>query len=273
MNLVLIEGLMRSGNHMMIDWIKCMCESCFVWGNVSPQLSSGPINPYFKTESVSFKTNTKEEAEVYFFDSQKKSPQASACIFSEALDAALLLKKDYFVVSIEYLIQHNLLFELKQICQEKKINFYHICLIRDFFNWASSYMRLLSHLHNELAEESYIKALFLWSTFAKNWIENKFEFSVLLKYDLFALDQNYRKMTANFLNTNFNYEKDETQMSKPPLGLDTSWSNQFDNSEQLDSLIFKRHINYKIFFMINPPSKEILYLNNKIFDNKFNYNY
>jgi len=72
---ILVESLTRSGNHLVCSWVQSLYNSCYYWQNVSPQISRGPLNDYYKTGPIDTKIESGEQAWDYFNNSHSVSPR------------------------------------------------------------------------------------------------------------------------------------------------------------------------------------------------------
>lgn len=271
MEVILVESLTRSGNHLVCSWVQSLYNSCYYWQNVSPQISRGPLNDYYKTGPIESKIESGEQAWNYFNNSHSVSPQASGYALSDSLDASLLLNVECLLFSFDGILSHDDLSEINKLCEEKNIKFYHISVIRDFFNWCSDYMRYQKQINEKNQEDSYQGACYLWEKMANIWLDNNLIFSNSIRYDNFVSDYQYRNILSKSLGKKNDQIKDFEIIKKTPKdNLELNWQNIEiqNNKNPIDQ---NRHHQYKIFFKLNMPNKNIENLNSKIFGPNANY--
>ena len=249
-----VAGMQRSGNHAIINWIMRLCSGkiCFL-NNVDPLK-----NPYLTYKDKNLKNIDEDE----FEKDKEKSGRA--------------IKKDYLIYSYE---EHPLQDSFNREFEKNHDKFlgksskrFDVLIIRDPYNFFASRIKLeefgiLNSRIHLIDEKSKKVVANLWKDYAKeylgktNYLKNN---KIVISYNKWNSDKNYRKLLAKKFKLKFKDLKDE-HMSKygPGSSFDKfKYKGQAHKMKVLERWkVFKDYPFYRSIF----EDKELVGLSDKIF--------
>lgn len=209
MNVVYIEGCQRSGNHLLVQWMrKFMRKSCYVDNvcyNIEEHLDNGFCR--VKTQTV------KEAAEVV----------------KESIEDTSLTD---LIVSTEHpgLLTYDEIDIVIGSSNPRFTNITKLSLLRDPLNWMSSYAKLragykiFGNSDKHAAKKSQIYANYAnyhgeyWNRWYRSylrWKETPLQYRV--NYNTFISDENYRKKLAESLALIWKKKRDEKGLGEEAI--------------------------------------------------------
>ena len=271
-----VFGLQRSGNHAITYWICAQCQGKLVYLN-----DVKPGKNVFLAHNGIVKNGGGRGKYCNF----KVEPSITIGDFTFNIDEEKkgnLTEKDFLILSFEDTYLEKVLSEDMEKSRRNHIgeclNKYDILILRDAFNFFASRCAKWNQLTRTKDKQKLIE---LWKIYAKEYlgetgclINNK----VVVSYNSWFLDKEYRRMLANKLNIPFSYEElnpvvnkgggssfDGLKFKENPekMKVTERWKNFVDDDFYRDIFQDKElvELSNRIFGKI--PGTEVLYHHNK----------
>ena len=271
-----VFGLQRSGNHAITYWICAQCQGKLVYLN--------DVKPG-KNVFLAHNGIVKNGGGLGKYCNFKVEPSITIGDFTFNIDEEKkgnLTEKDFLILSFEDTYLEKVLSEDMEKSRRNHIgeclNKYDILILRDAFNFFASRCAKWNQLTRTKDKQKLIE---LWKIYAKEYlgetgclINNK----VVVSYNSWFLDKEYRRMLANKLNLPFSYEElnpvvnkgggssfDGLKFKENPekMKVTERWKNFVDDDFYRDIFQDKElvELSNRIFGKI--PGTEVLYHHNK----------
>ena len=271
-----VFGLQRSGNHAITYWMCAQCQGKLVYLN--------DVKPG-KNVFLAHNGIVKNGGGLGKYCNFKVEPSITIGDFTFNIDEEKkgnLTEKDFLILSFEDTYPEKVLSEDMEKSRRNHIgeclNKYDILILRDAFNFFASRCAKWNKLTRKKDKQELIE---LWKIYAKEYlgetgclINNK----VVVSYNSWFLDKEYRRMLANKLNLPFSYEElnpvvnkgggssfDGLKFKENPekMKVTERWKNFVDDDFYRDIFQDKElvELSNRIFGKI--PGTEVLYHHNK----------